>query len=121
MALHVYSPHKELIHYQFVQNGESHVLPASSDYTHFPFSACLHNLVNMASNALPPISHVLETCLYVRDVSASVKFYKETFQIQPFLETVRMPPRVPRSALSAFSYYDSPRALCRLIDDSRLS
>jgi len=44
---------------------------------------------SMASAAsLPPFSHVLETCLYVRNMSESVKFYCETFGIEPFAESV---------------------------------
>ncbi|KAK2771915.1 hypothetical protein FQN52_005137 [Onygenales sp. PD_12] len=35
---------------------------------------------------LPPITHILETALYVRDLAASVKFYKEAFNISPFRE-----------------------------------
>jgi hypothetical protein len=41
-----------------------------------------------ASTTLPPLSHVLETCLYVRDVKASSKFYREALNIEPFMESV---------------------------------
>lgn len=44
----------------------------------------------MSSNpsSPPPLSHILETCIYARDLSASVEFYKGIFNIKPFLETV---------------------------------
>ncbi|KAK2798846.1 hypothetical protein FQN50_008707 [Emmonsiellopsis sp. PD_5] len=35
---------------------------------------------------LPPITHILETALYVRDLATSIKFYKEAFNITPFRE-----------------------------------
>lgn len=38
---------------------------------------------------LPPISHVLETCLYVRGLVASVNFYKELLKVEPVTETSR--------------------------------
>jgi len=48
--------------------------------------------INMSSSppssSPPPLSHVLETCLYVRDLASSVKFYKDIFQLKPFLDTV---------------------------------
>ncbi|KAJ9215121.1 hypothetical protein DTO166G4_3199 [Paecilomyces variotii] len=46
----------------------------------------------MSSNpsSPPPLSHILETCIYARDLSASVEFYKGIFNIKPFLETPRM-------------------------------
>lgn len=40
---------------------------------------------------LPPLSHILETCLYVRDLKASVKFYRDNFLMEPFLESVGTP------------------------------
>lgn len=45
----------------------------------------------MSSNPTspPPISHILETCIYARDLAASVSFYKDVFNIRPFMETVR--------------------------------
>jgi hypothetical protein len=36
-----------------------------------------------------PISHVLETCLYVRNMNTSVKFYKEVLGLSNFMTTVR--------------------------------
>ncbi|KAL2222396.1 Glyoxalase/Bleomycin resistance protein/Dihydroxybiphenyl dioxygenase [Thermoascus aurantiacus ATCC 26904] len=39
---------------------------------------------------LPPLSHILETCLYVRDLKASVKFYRDNFLMEPFLESPRV-------------------------------
>ncbi|KAF2180845.1 Glyoxalase/Bleomycin resistance protein/Dihydroxybiphenyl dioxygenase [Zopfia rhizophila CBS 207.26] len=44
----------------------------------------------MSQSQLPPISHVLETCLYVRDVSESAKFYKSVFGREPFQVTPRI-------------------------------
>ncbi|KAH8698312.1 Glyoxalase/Bleomycin resistance protein/Dihydroxybiphenyl dioxygenase [Talaromyces proteolyticus] len=38
----------------------------------------------------PPISHILETCLYVRDVGASVDFYKSVLNSAPFMQSPRM-------------------------------
>ncbi|KAL3493884.1 Glyoxalase/Bleomycin resistance protein/Dihydroxybiphenyl dioxygenase [Aspergillus germanicus] len=38
----------------------------------------------------PPLTHILETCIYVRDVEASVKFYQETLGIAPFIESPRV-------------------------------
>ncbi|KAB8232479.1 Glyoxalase/Bleomycin resistance protein/Dihydroxybiphenyl dioxygenase [Aspergillus alliaceus] len=37
----------------------------------------------------PPLSHVLETCLYVRDVGMSAKFYEEVLNIVPFNKSAR--------------------------------
>jgi hypothetical protein len=42
----------------------------------------------MANPQLPAITHVLETCLYVRSIADSVTFYKTVFNLEPFLETV---------------------------------
>lgn len=39
--------------------------------------------------SLPPISHILETCLYVRDMEASVNFYQDILQTKPFTISVR--------------------------------
>jgi hypothetical protein len=36
----------------------------------------------------PPITHILETCLMVKDIRASVDFYQDVFSIKPFLDTV---------------------------------
>ncbi|KAK2765360.1 hypothetical protein FQN54_008206 [Arachnomyces sp. PD_36] len=43
----------------------------------------------MASSTLPPISHILETCLYVKDVPAAAEFYKKALQIEPFSQSDR--------------------------------
>lgn len=37
----------------------------------------------------PPITHILETALMVKDVRASTDFYRDTFNVKPFLDTVR--------------------------------
>jgi predicted lactoylglutathione lyase len=36
----------------------------------------------------PPVTHVLETCLMVKDIKASTEFYKTTFNLDPFMDTV---------------------------------
>ncbi|KAL1968526.1 hypothetical protein VTN77DRAFT_1736 [Rasamsonia byssochlamydoides] len=46
--------------------------------------------ISSSSAALPPLSHVLETCLYVRDVAASARFYREALKVEPFMESPRM-------------------------------
>ncbi|KAL2812946.1 Glyoxalase/Bleomycin resistance protein/Dihydroxybiphenyl dioxygenase [Aspergillus granulosus] len=38
----------------------------------------------------PPLTHILETCIYVRDIEASSKFYQETLNIIPFIESPRV-------------------------------
>ncbi|EXJ94093.1 hypothetical protein A1O1_02486 [Capronia coronata CBS 617.96] len=38
----------------------------------------------------PPITHILETCLQVKDVKTATEFYKDIFNVQPFLNTPRM-------------------------------
>lgn len=46
----------------------------------------------MSTSSSPPvISHILETCLYVRDVEKSANFYKSTLDMEPFLITVQTP------------------------------
>ena len=40
------------------------------------------------ASAPPPLSHILETCVYVRDVKASSKFYQRALNIEPFAESV---------------------------------
>ncbi|KAL4752257.1 hypothetical protein BDW72DRAFT_192202 [Aspergillus terricola var. indicus] len=40
-------------------------------------------------NSLPPLTHVLETCLYVRDIQASRKFYEDVLSIKPFMQSHR--------------------------------
>jgi catechol 2,3-dioxygenase-like lactoylglutathione lyase family enzyme len=39
-------------------------------------------------SAPPPLSHILETCIYVRDLRDSTKFYRETLGIALFGESV---------------------------------
>ncbi|KAL1956140.1 hypothetical protein VTO42DRAFT_7575 [Malbranchea cinnamomea] len=36
--------------------------------------------------APPPLSHILETILYVRDLDVSSKFYKDVFSVDPIVE-----------------------------------
>ncbi|KAL2416811.1 hypothetical protein ABEF95_005419 [Exophiala dermatitidis] len=38
----------------------------------------------------PPITHILETCLQVKDLKASTAFYRDVLNVQPFLDTPRM-------------------------------
>ncbi|KIW99948.1 uncharacterized protein Z518_10876 [Rhinocladiella mackenziei CBS 650.93] len=38
----------------------------------------------------PPITHILETCLMVKDLDASVEFYKDVFNVEPFLKSPRL-------------------------------
>ncbi|KAJ9633706.1 hypothetical protein H2204_006703 [Knufia peltigerae] len=38
----------------------------------------------------PPITHILETCLMVKDIRISTDFYGDTFNVKPFLDTPRM-------------------------------
>jgi predicted enzyme related to lactoylglutathione lyase len=45
-------------------------------------------------NNPPPLTHVLETCLYVRDIQASRKFYEDVLNIKPFMQSV-CPPFTP--------------------------
>jgi catechol 2,3-dioxygenase-like lactoylglutathione lyase family enzyme len=45
--------------------------------------------VDMESAPRPPLSHILETCIYVRDLRDSTKFYRETLGIASFGESVR--------------------------------
>ena len=44
------------------------------------------------TEAPPPLSHILETILYVRDIEVSSKFYKDTFNVKPIVE---IPVRIP--------------------------
>jgi hypothetical protein len=39
----------------------------------------------------PAISHVLETCLYVKSITTSVDFYQKLLGVKPFLSTVNFP------------------------------
>ncbi|KAL4739918.1 Glyoxalase/Bleomycin resistance protein/Dihydroxybiphenyl dioxygenase [Aspergillus similis] len=44
----------------------------------------------MASETTPPpLTHVLETCLYVRDIQASRKFYEDVLNSKPFMQSHR--------------------------------
>ncbi|KAJ0426691.1 Glyoxalase/Bleomycin resistance protein/Dihydroxybiphenyl dioxygenase [Aspergillus carlsbadensis] len=47
-------------------------------------------MTSTATNPPPPLTHVLETCIYVRDVAASVQFYQEALNIAPFIESPRV-------------------------------
>ncbi|KAH0842820.1 hypothetical protein AYO21_10956 [Fonsecaea monophora] len=38
----------------------------------------------------PRITHILETCLMVKDVGAATEFYKKVLDVEPFLNTPRM-------------------------------
>ncbi|KIW11918.1 hypothetical protein PV08_09191 [Exophiala spinifera] len=38
----------------------------------------------------PPITHILETCLMVKDIRTSTDFYRDTFNVKPFLDTPRL-------------------------------
>ncbi|PCG96516.1 Hypothetical protein PENO1_067900 [Penicillium occitanis (nom. inval.)] len=45
----------------------------------------------MSTSSSPPaISHILETCLYVRDIEKSANFYKSALNMEPFLTTPRV-------------------------------
>ncbi|EXJ55605.1 hypothetical protein A1O7_08533 [Cladophialophora yegresii CBS 114405] len=43
-----------------------------------------------AAQKPPAISHILETCLMVKDIAASTDFYKTVFGIDPFMNNARM-------------------------------
>ena len=46
----------------------------------------------MTTEAPPPLSHILETILYVRDLEIASKFYRDAFNVNPVVEIpVRMP------------------------------
>ena len=49
--------------------------------------------------APPRPSHVLETCLYVRDMTNSAKFYREVLNTEPFYQSVSYFPSVWREIL----------------------
>ncbi|KAJ5831880.1 Glyoxalase/Bleomycin resistance protein/Dihydroxybiphenyl dioxygenase [Penicillium riverlandense] len=38
----------------------------------------------------PPISHILETCLYVGDIGVSADFYKSVLRTEPFIQSPRV-------------------------------
>ncbi|KIY01184.1 uncharacterized protein Z520_02736 [Fonsecaea multimorphosa CBS 102226] len=38
----------------------------------------------------PKISHILETCLMVKDVGAATEFYRNLLDVEPFMNTPRM-------------------------------
>ncbi|KAL5340190.1 Glyoxalase/Bleomycin resistance protein/Dihydroxybiphenyl dioxygenase [Aspergillus crustosus] len=46
----------------------------------------------MATNTTspPPLTHILETCVYVRDLRASSDFYQTALNIKPFLDSPRV-------------------------------
>ena len=50
----------------------------------------------------PAISHVLETCLYVKSITTSVDFYQKLLGVKPFLKTVN-PPFSPFNCLPSDS------------------
>ena len=53
----------------------------------------------------PPITHILETCLMVKDIAASTKFYKDVFNVEPFMSSVS-------SFSSPFHSPTHPRCRC---------
>src|ERR1700722_7669985 len=57
----------------------------------------------------PAISHVLETCLYVKSITTSVDFYQELLGVKPFLSTVNFPFFSPSTAFCPILF--SPFAL----------
>jgi catechol 2,3-dioxygenase-like lactoylglutathione lyase family enzyme len=63
-------------------------------------------MTSTTTNPPPPplLTHILETCIYVRDVQASVKFYQETLGIAPFIESVTL--RLQRSSHRRFILKD---------------
>jgi hypothetical protein len=53
-------------------------------------------MISTTTNPPPaPLTHILETCIYVRDIEASARFYQETLNIAPFIESVTPPPSFP--------------------------
>lgn len=40
----------------------------------------------MATGTPPPLTHILETILYVRDLDVASKFYKDAFNVNPVVE-----------------------------------
>jgi hypothetical protein len=84
--------------------ARSFTLRPFSSSRQLSISKSIHQPLKMSTTTTPPpISHILETCLYVRDISASANFYKETFQIEPFLQTV-----CHSFILSFFCAFESP-------------
>lgn len=53
-----------------------------------PVSRSIQTMTSTDVPSAPPLSHILETILYVRDLENSVKFYAETLQVQPFFRMV---------------------------------
>jgi hypothetical protein len=45
-----------------------------------------------AAQKPPAITHILETCLMVKDIAAATDFYKNIFGIDPFLNNVSLDP-----------------------------
>ncbi len=47
---------------------------------------------NLATANRPPaVTHVLETCLMMKDVPAATEFYKDILSVEPFLISVSIP------------------------------
>ncbi|OAP57290.1 hypothetical protein AYL99_08028 [Fonsecaea erecta] len=38
----------------------------------------------------PKITHILETCLMVKDIGAATEFYRKVLDVEPFMSTARM-------------------------------
>jgi len=72
-----------------------------------PFQFQFRNMTDSASSSSlpPPISHVLETCLYVRSLPTSVEFYQNTFNVEPFMNTACIPRRSILNSLSCFPWH----------------
>lgn len=71
----------------------------------------LNAKMTSTTSSPPPITHILETCLYVRSITKSVDFYKSVLGLDPFLETVSLLSLTPSncsmpllSSLSASSF-----------------
>ncbi|KIW34031.1 uncharacterized protein PV07_00833 [Cladophialophora immunda] len=55
------------------------------------FSTSKTNMAPDSTSPKPPkITHILETCLMVKDVGAATEFYKNVFDVEPFMNTPRM-------------------------------
>jgi catechol 2,3-dioxygenase-like lactoylglutathione lyase family enzyme len=46
---------------------------------------------NTTSPKPPAITHILETCLMVKDIRKSTDFYKTVLSVEPFLDNVSTP------------------------------
>jgi hypothetical protein len=62
-------------------------------------------MTSTTTNPPPPLTHILETCIYVRDVEASVKFYQEALGIAPFIESVTYISSFPPMKCTISSFY----------------